>query len=134
MANHPKIFFFKENSWEPIVECDGNNLMYSVPVACGHFDKTLRFSISQEEFEVLKCDEERRYFLYAVLHCHYQSRPRAQAPQVDPHIQQVLFGTISEVEKLMCLRDAEHNGAVSNLVRVYMGRDQSAMRSGRWFK
>ena len=42
MANDPEFFLFKEKSWEPVVEYDGNDLTYTVPVACGHFDKTFK--------------------------------------------------------------------------------------------
>ena len=129
------IFAFKEKSWEPVVaiQTDGA-LIYQMPVASGHFDKHFSFQISQAAFDVLKADEERRYFLYAALHSIYQSRPQSSALQSDPLIRQILCGTCAEVETALTLRDAASNGAVSNLIRILMDRDQEPMRNGRWFQ
>lgn len=127
-------FLFKEKSWEPVVEVNDGALIYCMPVGCGHFDKQFKFQISNEEFDILKSDEERRYFLYAVLHYRYQ--PISTSTALQPHygFEQILFGFVEEVERFLSSEDAKSNGAVSNLVRSYMKRDQEPMRSGHWFQ
>ena len=129
-----KQYVFKEKSWEPVVLAEEDTLIYSMPVACGFIHKFFRFQISLEELHILKVDEERRYFLYAILHHRYQSRPSSNTLQSDHHFKQILFGRKNEVENMLSLQDVESNGAVSNLVRVYMGRDQKSMMAGRWFQ
>ena len=126
-------FLFKEKSWEPVVEVSDGALIYNMPVACGHFDKQFKFQISNEEFDVLKSDEERRYFLYAVLHARYQSISISTALQPHFGFEQILFGSIEKVERFLSSEDAKSNGAVSNLVRVYLKRDQKPMLAGEWF-
>ncbi len=126
-------FVFKERSWEPVVEVSNGALIYCMPVACGHFDKQFKFQISHEEFDILKSDEERRYFLYAVLHYRYQ--PISISTALQPHygFEQILFGSEEKVERFLSSEDAKSKGAVSNLVRLYMKRDQKLMRAGKWF-
>ncbi|KZL03016.1 hypothetical protein PsAD14_05205 [Pseudovibrio sp. Ad14] len=127
-------YIFKEKSWEPVVECAGDTLIYSMPVSSGFHDKNFKFLISREEFEVLKRDEERRYFLYAVLHSRYQMHPPCSDLLVDHYIQLILLGVVPEVERLLSLRDAESNGAVSSLAQNYLGRDLKFLKKGFWFK
>ena len=125
---------FKEKSWEPVVKNEGGKLIYHMPVACGHFDKQFKFSISVQEFEVLKADEERRYFLYALLHSQYQSCPMTGTVKTDDSFRDVLLGSEKSVEQLLSAHDAGSNFAVSNLVRILMKREQQPMIEGCWFK
>ena len=130
-------YVFRHKSWEPVVEIESNGLIYAMPVACGHFDRVFRFAISESEFEILKSDAERRYFLYAVLHSRYQTKQKAAEVagtlQNDSHFQRILFGSVEDVVNLLNLRDAESNGAVSNLAGTLLGREQQTMRDGSWF-
>jgi len=127
-------YVFKERSWEPVVKNEGGNLIYHMPVACGHIDKHFKFSISAQEFEVLEADVERRYFLYALLHSQYQSQPISGTVKTDDGFQNVLFGSKKSVEKLLSTHDVETNCAVSNLVRLLMKRERQPMIEGCWFK
>ncbi|MCF2904784.1 hypothetical protein L0666_07275 [Octadecabacter sp. CECT 8868] len=124
---------FREKSWEPVVKIQADTLIYHMPVANGHFDKHFEFSISVDEFEVLKADEERRYFLYALLHSKYQSRLMSETLRTDDFFHDILFGHKERIEQLLSLHDAESNFAVSNLVHILMNREQQPMIEGRWF-
>lgn len=126
-------FIFKEKSWEPVVEVNDGALIYCVPVACGHFEKQFNFEISNEEFDVLKSDEERRYFLYAVLHYRYQALSISTALQPHYGFEQILFGNVEEVERFLSSEDIKSNGSVSNLVGIFMQREQKPMQAGKWF-
>jgi hypothetical protein len=128
-----KTHVFREKSWEPIVEIDGEALVYQMPVACGHFDKSFRFRLDPAEFEILKADEERRYFLYALLHSQYQSKQMTASILTDESFQKVLLDDKNAVEELLSTQDEASNRAVSNLVRILMKRDQQPMIAGIWF-
>ena len=124
---------FNENSWEPVVEFGEGHFIYVMPVSCGYFDKSFRFAISKTQFEILKADVERRYFLYAVLHYLYQPKAMRNGHQQDPHFALILSGSQPDVEALLTRHDAGSKGAVSNLAASLLTRDQAEIREGRWF-
>jgi hypothetical protein len=119
--------------YEPWVTKQGNQLAYHLPVESGFASLLFTFAITADHLAVLRADEERYYFLFAVLHRRYQMQNPASAPKADRHFDLVLFGDIPDVERLLNLQDAEGNGAVSNLIRITMGREPGPMRSGHWF-
>ncbi|MBT2131512.1 hypothetical protein [Aliiroseovarius lamellibrachiae] len=119
--------------YEPWVAKQGDQLTYHLPVESGFASLLFTFAITADHLAVLKADDERYYFLFAVLHRRYQMQNPASAPKVDRHFDRVLFGDIPDVERLLNLQDAEGNGAVSNLIRITMGREQAPMLSGQWF-
>lgn len=108
-------------------------MTYHLPVESGFRSLMFTFVITADQLAVLEADEERYYFLFAILHRRYQMQSPAFAPKTDRHFDLVLFGAVAEVERLLNLEDAEGHGAVSNLIRITMGRDQQRMRNGNWF-
>lgn len=124
---------FERKPYEPWVTKQGDQLTYHLPVESGFASLLFTFPITEDELAVLKADEERYYFLFAILHRRYQMQNPASAPKADRHFDLVLFGDTPDVEKLLNLQDAESNGAVSNLIRIKMGREQEPMRNGNWF-
>ena len=128
-----KAHVFKPKSWEPIVEYQDTHLIYRMPVANGHFDKTFKFEISQQHFQVLKDDVERRYFLYALLHARYQPRAMTNDVLYDRHFDVILLGAKRDVERLLDLQDTQSNRAISNLVTMFLEHDQKKMIAGHWF-
>lgn len=119
--------------YEPWVTKQGDQLTYHLPVESGIASLLFTFEITADELAVLNADEERYYFLFAILHQRYQMQNPASAPKADRHFDLMLFGDIPDVERWLNLRDAEGNGAVSNLIRITMGRNQEPMRRGNWF-
>jgi len=119
--------------YEPWVTEQDDHLTYHLPVESGFASLLFKFSITSDQLTILEADEERYYFLFAVLHRRYQMQNPASAPNTDRHFNLILFPPTSEVERLLNLEDAEGNGAVSNLIRITMGRDQKKMRNGSWF-
>jgi len=124
---------FERKPFEPWVTEQGDQLTYHLPVESGFASLLFTFAITAEELAVLKTNEERYYFLFAILHRQYQMKNPRTAPKVDKHFDLVLFGNIPDVERLLNLRNSEGNGAVSNLVRITMKRDLEPMRNGKWF-
>ena len=125
---------FKHEPYEPWVTKQGEQLIYHLPVESGFASLLFTFVISDKHLSVLKTDNERYYFLFAVLHRRYQMKNPASAPKADRHFDLILLGDIPDVERLLNLEDTEGNGAVSNLIQSRMGRKEAPMRSGHWFK
>ena len=119
--------------YEPWVTKQGDQLTYHLPVESGFASLLFTFAVTADHLAALKADEERYYFLFAVLHQRYQMQNPASAPKADRHFDLVLFGDIPDVERLLNLEDAEGNGAVSSLIRNTIGRAHEPMRSGHWF-
>ena len=119
--------------YEPWVTEQSDQLIYHLPVERGFASLEFTFVITPEQLAVLKTDEERYYFLFAVLHQWYQPLHPGYGPKTNRHFDTVLFGTVPDVERLLNAQDAKSNGAVSNLVRITMGREQQPMRNGNWF-
>ncbi|HHS93751.1 MAG TPA: hypothetical protein ENK63_00190 [Rhodobacterales bacterium] len=118
---------------EPWVTEQGDQLIYHLPVDRGHTAIEFTFVITPDQLAILKSDEERYYFLFAVLHQWYQEMHPGYGPKADPHFGIVLHGTETAVENLLNVRNAKSNGAVSNLIRMNMGRAPEPVEAGRWF-
>ncbi len=125
---------FERKPHEPWVTKLGDQLTYHLPVESGFASLQFSFAITTDELAVLRDDEERFYFLFAILHRQYQMQNPTSAPKTDRHFDLVLFGNIPDVERLLNLHDKKSNGAVSNLIRITMGRDIEPMQNGQWFK
>lgn len=105
-------------------------------VSSGFADFFVTISLSRPDFEVLEQDEERAAFLQAALHDPFQLQSTVlSATEQRQYLDVILHGSRSDAEAF--LTDKDHgraNGAVSNMVHLTCGYEQSLMRSGIWFK
>ena len=125
---------FKRDGWVPRVVKTGNGFALEVPVASGHAQYTCTFALTAAQVDILQDDEERYYFLYAALHHPLQrGADRMSEAAAQGVIATVLEGNRDAVEQALTKQDHQSNGAVSNLVRICLKRDQAPMRAGRWF-
>ncbi len=124
---------FRKRSWEPTVTITNDCLIYELCIAIMHYDKHFRFKISDQEFEVLKSDERRRYFLFGVLHTLYALRPETQDLSQDPHISKVLLGDTDDVDAFLTRMDQASRFEISKLAAEYLQRDSKEFTRGNWF-
>jgi len=118
-----------------IATSSGGVYRLEISIASGFVDFLVTIGLNQQDFEVIGKDEERAAFLHAALHRPFQRQKTAlgEAEQRQ-YLDVILHGSESEVESF--LTDKDHgaaNGAISNMIRITCGREQSLMRQGNWF-
>jgi hypothetical protein len=104
-------------------------------VESGFVSFTVSISISKEDFDVLKQNEERAALLCAAIHHPFQLRQtNLNQNEQKYYLKVILHAPIPEVEKFLTEKDhGSANGAISNFIRLTYGRKQSSMRQGKWF-
>ena len=123
---------FKREGWSPVVEDDGQQLILHVPIESGFLGFSKSFIINHQDLKILQNNDERYYFLFAYIHYKYQMHPKSSLLR-DDDVGFILHEVETDVEALLTKADNLSNGAVSNLIRICMGRDQKLMRNGKWF-
>ncbi|WP_158822659.1 hypothetical protein [Granulicella sp. S156] len=124
----------RRKSFAPLVIQRDGALLYYLPVESGHMSLSFEFPISREHYQVLSEDEERYYFLFSALHHPFQlAQTRLSAGEVTGYFSLILLDDKAEVETFLTQKDRESNGAISNLVQIFFGRNASDMREGKWF-
>jgi hypothetical protein len=113
----------------------GSVYSLEICVASGFADYLIVIKLNEHDYEVLEKDGERAAFLQAVFHHFFQLRDTALS-ETDQrrYLDIILHGTEPDVEAF--LTEIDHgraNGAISNMVRITCGRDQSQLRQGHWF-
>ncbi|WP_328857999.1 hypothetical protein OG579_02825 [Williamsia herbipolensis] len=113
----------------------GGDLVYEIYVASGHADRVERLPISERHAHVLSTDVERYWFLFTALHHPYQlTETRLSAERLTDYLDAILFAEQPVVEAFLTELDhGSANGALSNLLRIFVDADYSRMRDGRWF-
>lgn len=114
--------------------CDGACLL-ELAIASGFADFSVTIPLRQPDFEVIERDEERAAFLQAALHDPFQLQATALGVEEQRrHLDIILHGSKSDVEEFLTEKDhGVANGAISNMVRITCGKEQSLMRRGKWF-
>lgn len=120
--------------YEPFVTQEDDGLVYHLPVESGFSSKRFKFSISEEDVAVLKTDNARFYFLFAVLHQKYQMQNPALEPGTDPYFGSILRLPPADVTAILDAADAESKGAVRHMACKLLGRNSDEMGQGRWFE
>ncbi|MFQ1689573.1 hypothetical protein ACK39A_13525 [Aeromonas veronii] len=114
--------------------CDG---VYSlnISITSGFADFVVTIPLSRPDFEVIEKDIERAAFLQAALHEPFQLRATAlDEVELRRYLDVILHGSKLYVEDFLTQKDHDvANGAISNMVRITCGREQSLMRQGKWF-
>jgi hypothetical protein len=124
----------RRKSFAPLVIEREGALVYYLPVESGHMSLSFEFPVSHEHYQMLCDDEERYYFLFSALHHPFQlAQTRLSAEDVTRYFALILFGDKAEVEAFLTGKDHESNGAISNLVHLFLDRDAREMREGKWF-
>ncbi|WP_341366105.1 DUF6357 family protein [Yoonia sp. BS5-3] len=118
-----------------VVRVDGK-LMYSFPVASGHIDRSFSFEITNDHLQILQEDEERFYFLFAVMHETHQLPPYPTEKMREEIFDTILFANKATVSKFLTHQDARHlaHGGVSNIVRLTLGWEGNLPQPDNWFK
>ena len=121
--------------WGPRVLRSEGRLVYEIYVASGHADREERLPIAERHAQVLSTDPERYWFLFAALHHPYQLiETRLNADRLSEYLDTILLAEPAVVE--VFLTDLDHgsaNGALSNLLRIFVDADYARMRAGHWF-
>jgi hypothetical protein len=104
-------------------------------VASGFADFVITIKLNERDYEVLQKDGERAAFLQAAFHHPFQLRDTALSESAQrEYLDVILHGTKPDVEAFLTEKDhGGANGAISNMVRITCGRDQSLLRQGHWF-
>lgn len=125
-----------EGGWCAGVVHEDGKLMYHFPVASGHADLSFKFEITDDHLQVLQEDEERFYFLFAVMHETHQLPPYPTENARAEIFDTILFASKATVSKFLTNQDARHHahGGVSNLVRQFMSWGSDLPQPDNWFK
>ena len=116
-----------------VIERDGA-LIYYLFVESGFASFFVEFPLSHEHYQVLSEDEERYYFLFSALHHPFQlAQTRLSAEEVTRYFSLILLAGKAEVEAFLTEKDRESKGAISNLVHLFLDRNDREMREGKWF-
>lgn len=115
--------------------CDGAYLL-EIAIASGFADFVVTIPLSRIDFEVIEGDKERAAFLQAALHDPFQLKATALgATEQRRYLNIILHGSESYVEAFLTEKDhGIANGAISNMVYMTCGKEQSLMRQGKWFR
>ena len=124
---------FKKLRMSVLSEDGGHSL--SLCVASGFVDFVVEIPLTEEDFTVIKTDDERTSFLQAALHHPFQLKETWLGIEEQRHyLDMILHSPKSDVESF--LTEIDHgsaNGAISNMVRITCGKDQGLLRRGKWF-
>jgi hypothetical protein len=83
----------------------------------------------------LQKDKERYYFLFAALHHPFQlKKTHLTKTEVEMYFQKILHEGKQSTEEFLNLLDKQCNGCISNFVRIYLGREVSFLKLGKWFE
>ncbi|RUS60172.1 hypothetical protein EGN72_10235 [Pseudorhodobacter sp. E13] len=119
-------------AWAPKLVQTATGFEFQMPVESGIVSWSLAFAVSAEQARVLCADEQRCHFLWAALH-HPHQLGRLSRAEVETYLQRIVSGPCAEAEAFLSQLDLAANRAISNHVRIMLGRDQAAMIAGRWF-
>ena len=114
---------------------DENGASLFVSIASGFVDFEVRVLINNNDLQILKTDSERAAFLQAALHHPFQLRQTALSKiEQRKYLDTILHSSAAEVERFLTTLDhGSANGAISNMLKITLGRNQQTMRSGKWF-
>ena len=114
---------------------DENSATLFVSIASGFADFEVKVPLKEKDLQVLRTDPERSAFLQAALHHPFQLRETALSEiEQRKYLDIILHSPSAEVEAFLTTLDhGSANGAISNMLRITRGRNQQAMRSGKWF-
>ncbi|MGU3294693.1 DUF6357 family protein [Williamsia sp. M5A3_1d] len=136
MSDPGDVVVERRDPYGPSVLRSGGQLVYEIYVASGHADRVERLPITEAHAQVLGVDAQRYWFLFTALHQPYQlTETRLSPERLNLYLDTILFAEPTVVEAF--LTDLDHgtaNGALSNLLRIFLAADQAQMRAGRWFE
>ena len=114
---------------------DANGASLFMSIASGFADFEVEVPLEEKDLHVLRTDSERSAFLQAALHHPFQFKETAlSGSEQRRYLDIILHSPVAEVEAFLTALDhGSANGAISNMLRITRGRDQQAMRSGKWF-
>lgn len=106
-----------------------------ISIASGFADFVATVALKKEDFEVIESDKQRAVLLQAALHQPFQLASTApNAVEQRLYLDIILHGSVADVEGFLTEKDhGVANGAISNMVRITCGKDQTLMRQGHWF-
>lgn len=104
-------------------------------IASGHAVFSVTISLAERDYDVIKNDKERAAFLQAALHDPFQLRTTwLDESEQRKYLDVILHAPESVVEAFLTEKDhGRAHGAISNMIRITCKKDQSILRSGRWF-
>ena len=117
------------------VVTDSDPILLSLSVDSGHIEFEITLSITARDLAVIESDEERRTFLQAALHQPFQLK-ETNLNETDQrqYLDAILHAPAIDTEGFLSELDhGRANGAISNMVRITLHRDATAMRDGKWF-
>lgn len=105
-------------------------------IASGHADFNVTIALSENDYAVIEKDEEIVAFLQAALHHPFQLKETwLKESEQRKYLDIILHSPKDVVESFLTEKDhGRAHGAISNVVRITCGREQSNMRSGHWFQ
>ncbi len=126
-------FIFEGLRMYVAVDATGASLLVSIASGFAEFD--IKVPLQEKDLKVLRTDSERSAFLQAALHHPFQLRETALSEiEQRKYLDVILHSPVAEVEAFLTVLDhGSANGAISNMLRITRGRNQQAMRGGKWF-
>ena len=119
-----------------ILQSNEEGFSLEISVASGHAEFSVTIPLLEKDYSVIEKDEERAAFLQAALHHPFQLKETwLDESEQRKYLDLILHSPKEVVESFLTEKDhGRANGAISNAVRITCGRDQSVIRSGRWFQ
>ena len=117
------------------VAVDATGASLFISIASGFAEFEVKVPLQEKDLKALRTDSERSAFLQAALHHPFQLRETALSEiEQREYLDVILHSPAAEVEAFLTTLDhGSANGAISNMLRITRGRNQQAMRSGKWF-
>lgn len=118
-----------------IAESTEDNYKLTIWIESGFASFNAVIPLTKEDYLVIENDAERASFLQAALHEPFQlKKNNLNLKEQRQYLDIILHASKSTVEAFLTDKDhGKANGAISNMMRITSGRDQSLLRSGKWF-
>lgn len=125
-----------KNHWCAGVLRQGGKLIYYFPVESGHVSYWFEYEITNEYLNVLQTDEERFYFLFALMHHTHQLQPHPTKKMRNEIFNTILLADKTTVSKYLTKNDGRRyaHGGISSLVGKFMDWKSNLPQPDNWFR
>jgi len=136
MSEEPaQVLLEARDAYAPRVLRRGGGPLWEMYVASGFADRVVELPVSEADLGVLRADGERYWFLFAALHHPYQlTQTYLDDAELARWCQAILHAPRAQTESFLTRLDhGRANGAISNLLRIFVDADTARLRDGHWF-
>ena len=116
--------------WGPVVHRDGDQLVCSVPVTFGHWEKVFDFDITKEEAAMLAKDERRYHLFYTAMHAVLQRGGESTAAEL---FKTVLAADQATAAAQLSVLNTAHKGEIGYFASQALGEPRERFDRGAWF-